>query len=190
MKISKIKHGIAVGTEVPERQRYGNVGRWAESVMRSNGHSINTGAGCDMPGIGVEIKTRKIESTSPHSMGSMRIEDIIATPYEHSLVFEKVQQQYRIHYSDEGQVVVDSYVYDFSETYIQDKIREAYELGRKQIAQNEIDGFHPTYVRGSEYGQFEIKNSCSSYEFRIPNGSMKKIERVAKNAQTFKKLFE
>jgi hypothetical protein len=190
MKVSKIKYGIEPGTEIPVRQNCGNIGRWAERQLKEHGHVINNGIGCDLPNYGVEVKTRKNESSSPHTMGSMKIEDIIATPYDQSPIFDKVQRQYRIHYSDEGQVVTDSQVYDFSEEYIQDKLREAYEIGRKRIARNEALGYHPPYVKGTAYGQFEITDSCNSYRFRIPHGKMKIIETISKNRETFKKFFD
>jgi hypothetical protein len=190
IRVTKIKNGIEPGTVIPERQQNGNVGRWAEAVMEINGHNIEHGAGCDMPEYGVEMKTRKIESNSPHTVGTMRFGDIISKPYDQSLIFEKFQRQYRVHYSDEGQVVLTSEVYDLTEEFIQSKIREAYEEGRKQITQNEINGFHPPYVKGSEWGYFEVSESYSSYRFRIPNSAMKKIETAVRNAKTFKKLFE
>ena len=40
--IAKIKKGIAVGTEIPERQRYGNVGQWAQNQLTENGYNINS----------------------------------------------------------------------------------------------------------------------------------------------------
>jgi hypothetical protein len=190
IRVTKIKNGIEPGTVIPERQQNGNVGRWAEAVMEINGHNIEHGAGCDMPEYGVEMKTRKIESNSPHTVGTMRFGDIISKPYDQSLIFEKFQRQYRVHYSDEGQVVLSSEVYDLTEEFIQSKIREAYEEGRKKIAQNELDGFHPPYVKGTEWGHFEVAESYSSYRFRIPNAAMKKIETAVKNAKTFKNLFE
>jgi hypothetical protein len=190
IKISKIKKGIAVGTEIPERQRYGNVGQWAQDQLTEHGYRINTGAGPDLVEFGVEVKTRKIESSSPHTVGSMRIEDIIQTPYDQSNICDKFQKQYRVHYSDEGQVVTGEHLYDLTDDYIQTKIREAYETGRKTIARNESFGYHPPYVKGTSWGNFEIVESCTGYSFRIPNGAMKKIETASKNADMFKTLFE
>lgn len=190
MKVTKIKHGIEPGTEIPEQQRHGNVGRWVESVLKDKGHNIDPGSGCDMPEYQVEVKSRMIESTSPHTVGSMTIKDIINTPYDQSVIAEKFQTQYRVHYSNEGQVVLDSQIYDFSDDHIQSYIREAYELGRAKITANEANGYHPPYVKGSKWGQFEITDSCSGYRFRIPNGAMKTIEKVARNAKTFERFFE
>ena len=190
MRVSKIKKGIAVGTEIPERQRYGNIGQWAQDQLANHGYNINTGVGPDLAEIGVEVKTRKIESSSPHTVGSMRIEDIIHTPYDQSNICDKFQKQYRVHYSDEGQVVTGEHLYDLTDEYIQDKIREAYEAGRKTIARNENFGYHPPYVKGTAWGNFEIVESCTGYSFRIPHGAMKKIETASKNAEMFNKLFK
>jgi len=190
MNVTKIKKGIAVGTEIPMRQNSGNVGYWIEEQLADNGYKINSGIGPDLADYGVEVKSRKIESTSPHTVGSMRISDIISTSYDQSPIKEKFQRQYRVKYSDEAQIVTEERVYDLSDDFIQDQIREAYETGRKKIAQNEIDGYHPPYVKGTSWGNFEITESCSSYRFRIPDYIMRKIEKVVKNSNHFDNLFE
>lgn len=182
-----IENGIKPGTEVPERQRHGNIGRWAEDQLRSNGYDINNGAGCDIPEMGIEVKTRKVESTSPHSIASMTIEDIIRTPYEDSIVCEKFQSQYRILYSDEGQVVLSDEVYNFSESYIQDRIREGYEGCRREISAIESGGYYPHYIK---HGWVQVEIKYGSYQFRIPNGAMKKIEKIAETSDIFNNLFE
>lgn len=189
-KVSKIKHGIPVGTEIPERQHYGNIGYWIQEQLEDRGYKINTGVGPDLLEYGVEVKSRKIESSSPHTVGSMRIEDIIITPYDQSTIKDKFQTQYRVKYSDEGQVVTEESIYDLSNDYIQNRVREAYETGRKKISQNEINGYHPPYVKGTEWGNFEITDSCGSYRFRIPDHSMRKIEKISKNSELFGNLFE
>jgi hypothetical protein len=191
IKVKTIKKGIKVGTDIPFQQSYGNVGRWAEEQLANNGYVMSNGKGVDIPGLGVECKTRKVESNSPHTVGTMTIADIINTKYEDSVIFEKFQQQYRVSYSDEGQIVLSENVFDFSDPYIQQQIREAYECGRAEIAaETANDGFPPRYVRGGDFGQFEITESNNSYRFRIPNGAMKKIETISKGASVFNSLFE
>lgn len=190
MKLTKIKAGIPVGTHVPERQQYGNVGRWVESKMKEQGWEVVDGAGVDLPQYGVEIKSRKIESNSHHTVGTMTIDSIIVTSYEQSIIKEKFQQQYRVHYSDDQQIVVSEGLIDLSDEYIQSKICDAYETGRKQIIKNAQQGYHPTYVKGTEWGHFEKSQSKNSYRFRIPNHSMKKLEQVSKNSNMFERLFD
>lgn len=190
INIRKINAGVPVGTEVPERQHYGNVGRWVEHKMREQGWNVTDSEGPDMPEVGIEIKSRKVESSSHHTVGTMSIDKIICTPYDLSPVKDKFQKQYRVHYSDEGQVVVAEGLMDFSDDYIQDKIREAYEAGRRQIIKNQKQGIRLPYIKGTEWGHFEIVQDRNSYRFRIPNHSMKKIETISKNSNIFNALFE
>ncbi len=190
IRIKKLKAGIPVGTEIPERQQYGNVGRWIHDKMKDHGYDVVDGKGVDIPSMGVEIKSRKIESNSYHTVGTISIRDILCTPYDMSIIKEKFQQQYRVHYSDEGQVVVSEGIVDLTDEYIQSKVREAFEAARKKVIQNEENGYHPPYVKGTEWGHFEITDSCGSYRFRISNPAMKKLEKISKNADIFGKLFE
>jgi hypothetical protein len=188
--IKTIKNGITVGTEVPIKQKNGNVGRWAEKELSQKGHAVTNEKGVDMPIEGIEIKTRKIESSSPHSVGSMRVQDIVDTPYSISVIREKLQTQYRIGYSDEGQVVTKEGLYDWSDDYVQDRLCEAYEDGRKQIAADAVNGFHPPYIKGNSWGYWEQTGPYGSYTFRIPNGAMTKLEKIAENKSLFDKLFD
>lgn len=190
IKVKSLTKGIEVGTDIPFRQRSGNVGRWAEEQLADNGYTMSNGKGVDIPGLGVECKTRKVESNSPHTVATMTAEDIVNTKYEDSVIFEKFQQQYRVHYSNEGQVVLSSEIYDFSDPYIQERIREAYEAGRKVIAEELSDGGWSKYIRGGDFGQFEITDSGNGYRFRVPHSGMKKIENMSKGAPMFNTLFE
>ena len=167
-RVKELKKGIPVGTELPAQQRYGNIGRWVETELANNGYAVSNDKGVDMPDLGVEVKSRKKESNSNHTVGTMRIDEIIATDYPNSVIYEKFQQQYRVHYSDEGQVVTKEGIYDFSDNYIQRNVAEAYESGRKKIIENEENGYHPPYVKGTGWGHWEITDSCGSYRFRIP----------------------
>jgi gamma-glutamylcyclotransferase (GGCT)/AIG2-like uncharacterized protein YtfP len=98
-------------------------------------------------------------------------------------VFEKMQQQYRVKTKD--QLIISGEVYDFSPEYIQDLIEEAYEAARKKL----INGNDDPYIYGTAWGYLEqtVKGS-RSYEFRISNNAMKKLENTSKS--TYKTLFE
>ena len=191
IKVKSIKKGIEVGADIPFQQNHGNVGRWVEEQLSNNGYQLSNGKGVDIPGLGVECKSRKVESNSPHTVGTMTIDTIIENKYEDSVIFEKFQQQYRVHYSDEGQIVLSSDMYDFSDPYIQQQIREAYEEGRKVIIAERLNDMFPArYIRGGDFGQFEVTESGNGYRFRIPNNAMKKIERMSKSSPIFNGLFE
>jgi hypothetical protein len=170
-----------VGEKVPERFN-GAAGRDVENKLRQQGIPISRDSGPDIPSVNLEVKTRDLDATSAQSVGSMTPEDIVITPYRQSVIFKKLQQQYRVKTKD--QIIVSAEVYDFSSPNIQEKIEESYEAARQKI----IAGNNSDYVSGGKYGYFERTVSDSrSYEFRFANGAMKKIENMAKS--TFDQLF-
>lgn len=187
LRVKTIKNGIEAGTSIPFQQDGGNIGEWLEEQLSNNGHQISDGNVPDLEDLGVEVKTRKIGSNSKHTIGKMTPKAIARTPYRKSSIFKKIQQQYRVKYDDDLRVVVSSEVFDFRDEFIQKHIEEAYEAGRAQIKEFIKNGHEfPTYVPGTEFGHFNKQKT--SYQFRIPDAAMKKIEYVAKSQ--FKKLFD
>lgn len=170
-----------VGRPVPSNFG-GAAGRDIEHKLRDQGIPISNGPGADVPTVNLEVKSRDLDATSAQSVGSMTPEAIAATPYRQSVIFEKLQQQYRVKTRDN--IIVSADVYDFSAASIQEKIEECYEIARQKI----IAGNTNDYIAGGKYGFFErtVKGS-RSYEFRFTNGAMKQLESMSKS--TFNKLF-
>jgi len=152
----------------------GTSGRTAEQKMQDRGYKLSKGAGVDMPNEQVEIKTRAVEATSPHTIATSKAEIYINTDYKDSLVFKKTQQQYRI--KTENDVVIVNKIYDFSNPYIQADLKHAYEECRKKLA----NGDRSDTIYGSKWGYLEKKKGTkSSYSFRVSNGAMKKMETIS-----------
>lgn len=189
VKTTKLNKGIKKGTQIPVQQKYsddpGAIGQWMQRQMSNNGYNINTGAGVDLPDFDLEMKTRNINSTSAHTIGSMTVNDIISTSYKDTLICKKSQRQYRVKYDDNTSTVVDEKVYDFSDPYIQDRIEESYNIARNKI----INGDRGDYIKGGDYGYFE-KQTDNSYQYRVSNKAMKNIETMSSNSVTVKKFFE
>lgn len=183
-KVTKLKKGISVGTKVPSKQFAGNVGRWGEEVLEANGHTINKGRGADMPRANLEVKTRKIESKSPHTIASATISDAMTVDYANSEVYKKFQQQYRVHYSDIDSIVVSERVFDFSDPYIQEKISEGYKIIQDEL----IGGNRTSYIAGNGWIHAQRTIQGGSYQFRVPDSAMKKCETIATNE--FHTIFE
>jgi hypothetical protein len=183
-RVIKIKKGIQPGTAVPEKQHAGNIGHWTESKLKADGFKINTGKGVDLPEENLEVKSRKDESNSAHTIGKMTKKDIKSNTWHQSTLKSKCQRQYRVTYSDVDSVVTSSGIYDFTDPYIQEKFEEAYEQGRQLIQA----GNEEPYLRNSQWGYFEKKKN--SYEFRIPHAAMKKIITASSNSKTFNDLFD
>jgi hypothetical protein len=179
-KVIKLKVKM-VGLPVPSNFG-GEAGRDIENKLRKQGIPISNGPGADVPLVNLEVKSRDLDATSAQSVGSMTPEAIIATSYKQSVIFEKLQQQYRV--KTKNKVIVSAEIYDFSSSTIQEKIERCYELARQKI----IAGDQHDYVAGGKYGFFErTVGGSRSYEFRFANGAMKQLESMSKS--TFHKLF-
>jgi len=185
-KLKNLKNGIEPGTKIPCEQSYGNVGNWAENVLKENGHTINK-TGIDISDLGLEVKTRKNGSSSYHTIGSMNVNDIINTPYDQSSIREKTLTQYRIHYNDQFQVVASAEVYDFSDNAIQDKIREAYEGAREMMRNGDRNNWIRKEVEPGVMAWGAFEGNGNSYYFRIASKHMNDMETMAKS--TFNKNF-
>ena len=181
-KIKQVKH--LVGQPVPPKT-HGAAGRDVEEIMAAHGWPMDRhGQGVDVPAYGFEVKSRDLDSTSAQSIGKMLPEYIKVTPYSNSPIHDKVQQQLRVKTQD--QVIVSADMYDFSNPHIQQKIEESYEAARARI----IAGDDGNYISGGPFGYYERTNpkTSRSYDFRLTNGAMQKLENMA--TSTFKDLFE
>ena len=171
-KVTKLKTNL-VGMTVPETAN-GHAGRFIESELIKQGFSVDTAGTVDIPGLDLEVKSRNVDAISAQTVGSMLPETIKVTPYKQSTVYEKIQRQFRVYIKDD--TVVDTKVVDFSWDVIQDKIEESYELARQRI----VEGFDGNYIAGGPYGYFERTVSGSnSYDFRLRDRAMKKLESMA-----------
>jgi len=180
MKITALNVDL-VGRSVPSKND--GAGLAIEQMLIDEGIPVNsTTAGPDIQVNGytpVEVKSRDIDSTSPQDVCKMSAAYIKKTPYADSRVFEKIQRQYRV--KTKNQVIVSAEIVDFSPGFIQDKIKEAYEICRAKV----IAGDKSNYIYGSAWGYLEQTNKNSkSYSFRISNGAMKNLEFMANSTYT------
>jgi hypothetical protein len=162
----------------------GNVGRLIEDELERQGFTINRQQGVDIPGLGVEVKTRKLGSDSPHTVASMTVADIVNTPYNKSPVKEKFTRQFRVTYDDVNHNIVEARIYDFDDEHTQRLNGASYEDARAKI----IAGDRSTYISG-DHGHFQkVPGTEDSYTYRINNSAMKKFCNGAKS--TFNTLYE
>ena len=172
----------------------GNIGRHVESVMKSLGYNVDRRAVVDMGYIGVEIKTRKIHSTSPHTVGKMSMEDIINTPWDLSPLREKIQVQFRVEYDDVKNIIVEARVWDFDVHEIQNSLKTSYESSRKIFSKRKLDS-SCTYIRGKDLGvlsdaYFENTTDTAHWDFRIPHETMERYKKIINGQKHHKNLFE
>lgn len=178
-----IKKGIRVGTRIPMVQKNGNVGRCIEDMLEAYGNNVSRNRGIDLPGDGLEVKTRNEGAISPQTIGGMSHQSIIDTPWHQSSIRDKVQKQYRIKYKESLEhhnesIITSEQIYDFTCPEIQDKLEEAYEFGRKHLSKfSPGEGPNCTPSTG-QWGYFE-QQVDGQYQFRVTDKTMKKMESIA-----------
>lgn len=180
-RVTKIKTNL-IGAKVPTTE-HGHAARDIEQKLIKEGYPLDTRGTVDIPSLDLEVKSRNIDAISAQTVGSMLPETIKVTPYKESTVYEKIQRQFRVYIKDD--TIVDAKVVDFSWDVIQDKIKDSYEAARQEI----INGADWDYIPGGQYGYFERTNKDSnSYDFRLRDRAMKKLESMANS--TARKLFD
>jgi hypothetical protein len=188
IKVKTLKKANLVGIEVPGNIG-GYAGRYVEEILEQRGYRIDQGQGCDMPSLNIEVKTRDLDATSPQTIGTMSVIDIIETDYEDSPICEKIQQQYRI--KTRNGVIVENKIYDFSDPYIQELIKVSYETGRIRLINDVRQGIHNVkYYPGGDYGYWERTTNSRSYSFRMSQSMMDGLETLSNNSKTFNTMFE
>jgi hypothetical protein len=179
------------GTKVPE-ERYGNIGNHVEVSMIGMGYELDRRSSRpDLSKLRCDVKTRSTTATSAHTVGSMSLADIIATPYKDSSICAKTQYQFRVKHNQTFREIVHSKVYDFTLPEIQKSIEHAYETSREKIKEwYNCEGSLPRYIRAKDAECYWEQKEGECYAFRIPDGVMKKFETLFNVNKSFNDLFE
>lgn len=195
-KIKSLKVNLSnIDFADPDKVNDGRNGKILEQEMMRQGYPIDRSGTVDMPDIGIEVKSRKSSTDAMHTIGTMKYDEILVTPWDKTPFKQKLQKQYRVTINKdefEGDINATGKVVDLSNPEIQAKLEEAYEKNRMWliIQQRIIKG--QTVTAGGQFGKLEHKPGPSgtgrSYALRIPNSGMKKLLSIA--TSTFDTLFE
>lgn len=190
VNVTKLNNAIEVGSVIPMEECNGNIGRWVEDQLEDNGYTVNKGKGIDLKKLGLEVKTRKFDSTSGHTVGAMLPEDIVQEEWKAgNNIFDKVQRQYRVYHKVNeltgDNIVTSALVHDFTDDKIQTKLKEAWDHCRAVLVQN--PGMTPEYIRGEGTWAYLELQETGYYQFRITPGYMKEMESITNFNRT--KLF-
>lgn len=187
-RVKTIKNNIAVGTPIPNFTEDCQAGQYFDQQMAMKGHNVDTAGTIDLPDYGVDNKTRKSSSKASHTIGSMTISDIIATPvWEQTRFYQKSKNQNRIEYNTDFMEVTKVFLLDMDIDLIQEKLSDDYRDLRQQL------------VVGNRSKEIKIANGWAvldgyghskSYRMRITYTAMKKIENISGSRDTVKKLLE
>ena len=162
------------------------IGFQVEQMLKQEGWPVQSGTGPDIQLWGIEIKTRNIFATSMQTVGRITEKALKITPYDRSSIKQKIQRQIRVYHN--GLYIVDAQYYDFSQEYIQENLREAYEIGIQKV----IEGCNTDWIPGKKnsWANFEADKHATSkqYQFRISEKCYKKLEAMSR--LTFDNLFK
>lgn len=179
IKVKKLKTSF-IGVKLPNII---TAGVMFEDILADRGNPVDKGQGPDYPELSLEVKTKSLESRSSNVIGTMSRTNIINTPYNQSPICKKMQQQLRVKTKDG--VVVKEDIFDFTPPFIQDLIKEAYNIGQTKLNV----GNPPEYVNCTRYGYFEKRRHTNdSYMFRINVCAMSKLEQMSKS--NYENLFQ
>lgn len=188
INITAVKNLISPGTRIPMKQYGGNIGIWAEQQFIEAGFPVNSGYGPDLP-TNLEIRTRNVDAESGVTVATMQMSDIISTPWSFSNVHNKSQRWYYIEYSDKDSVVLESYILDLRDPFIQQSLRIEYEYGRSIFkAGISQDDRYFSRDRKRLYAYWE-KKTKNGWSFRITDDTLRSWISIQSKSQHFNTLF-
>lgn len=185
-RVKIIKDNIAVGSPVPNFTQDHEAGRWVDQEMRSKGHVVDITGAVDMPEYGIDNKSRNVQSKAAWTIGSMTIENIIATPvWEHTRFYKKCKNQNQVKYNTDFMEIVDVSVVDMDIDLIQQNLKKDYHDLRQRV----IEGDRSKEIKGS-WMIFDGYGHRDSYRMRITNRAMKMIKNISGTRDTVNKFLE
>jgi hypothetical protein len=185
-RVKLIKNNIAVGSPIPKFTQDHEAGNWVDREMQSKGHTVDTSGVVDMPEYGIDNKSRKYGSKASWTIGSMTIEDIIATPnWEDTRFYKKCKNQNQIKYNTDFMEIVDVSVLDMDIDLIQQNLKQDY----IDLRQCVVEGDRSKEIK-SRWTVFDGYSHSNSYRMRITNTAMQMIKNISGTRDTVKKFLE
>ena len=149
------------------------------TTLTKHGFKLNNGAGADFPELELEVKTRSIRAKSALTIGSMCLDAIVSTNWEHSLIRRKAVLQYRVTYDLQRYTIVNAKVYDFSGPVCQARLKEDYEYARSQLIQNPGLEYTSVVEPGGLSHMAYFEKVSTTYQLRMSAKNMKRFEGIA-----------
>jgi hypothetical protein len=171
----------------------GSMGKAVEQELVRQGFKVSSGV-IDLPDLQLEIKTRKSSSDSPHTVGTMTHEDIIATEWKDTSFRQKLQSQFRVTIDVEtGKVCEQTVIHFRDDPDIDKELEKSYEDARfKLMTYHAVSNgtiLKDYVIRGENRLAFLEYKDGSSYAFRIDHKGMKRFINMANTAPIFNSLF-
>lgn len=173
-----------VGQTIPYRTKENTsiTGNYIDQLVKTwAGVSTGLNTIVDLMIYGIEIKSKDIITNSDWSIGSMRLVDIINTPYEQSSVYQKLQALFLVEYNNDLCSITSANLYYLDNDDAQSLIKAGYEAARQELIAIGINTTRKAYerIKGTPGFAFERMESGTSFNFRITGYAMQKLVSVA-----------
>jgi hypothetical protein len=187
-RVKIIKDNIVVGSSIPTWTQDHEAGQWVDQEMRSKGHVVDTTGAVDMPEYGIDNKSRNVKSKAAWTIGSMTIENIIATPsWEDTRFYKKCKNQNQVKYNTDFMEISSVHLLDMEIDDVQLALSSAYDDVRSRL----IQGDRSKEIKSSNgWVILDGYGHLNSYRFRIRDSAMKQIESLSATRDTRKQHFE
>jgi len=187
-RVKIIKNNIEKGESIPPSLNDCDIGQWVDKQLASRGHVIDSSGIVDIPGYGIDNKSRKKYSKASHTVGSMTKNAIKNTPdWFNTRFHKKVLNQNQIEWDPDFQEVTNVDVLDMNLPEIQLPLKAAYENLRDKMLKNPNE---KNIVSDCGWAVFDGYCHNNSYRFRITDKAMKKIKTMSKSRDSRKGLFD
>jgi len=172
-----------IGIKVPDK----NDGVAGKFIEKESGKylTLQNGKGPDYEKLGIEIKSRDIDSTSALTFGSVTYRTIMTKEYTDTHLCQKMQ--HLIYFFTQNNRLINIKHYDFSSQCIQEIIEKSYDYGKKQIISGNTNLYIPP---DGHLFYFEDTAKNNQYQFRISKNNFSKIIHMTKLSYQFDRLFE
>jgi len=175
------------------------VGYAVETWLREAGYLLNSGAGPDIPELEVEIKTRKVQSHAPWTIGAVAIDDLTNINPRYLPILSKLRIQMHVLWCADTEKILDVEILNFADQNVQHRFIEAFEElkctaikkldSRKLVTSPAFEIISapkwklPKSIKCSGVGYLELK-SGNTYQFRIRPKDMDSIKTMVKTKST------
>lgn len=187
--------------DVSDIGRTNAVGTWVEDELSNLGLAVNKNNSIDVPPWSVEIKTRKLQAVSPHTLGQLSLKQILKNSWKDSNIISKCQLHYQVIWDrNHMQTCVDRII-DLRQSWRQELFEHAFNQARDQLIAYYAQPRVATPLRRTnpagglylETGHKELSDENELdgivYQFRVRSSLMTEWE-IAGRKNTFSNLFQ
>lgn len=146
------------GKELPEpdKKNDGHIGNYIDNYLKEQMNIHNPNAPVDLASLGIEVKSKKIDTGSSWSIGTITVNDIINTSYVDSKIYKKLQALLLVTTDIDFRIVKEVELHYFDNDEIQSLLDKSYEKAREEIRKHVLQNVTTAYELGKVSGKVDL----------------------------------